>query len=71
MNDQFTAKAKAIWGSIPPQMQKKLLSNVWCSHCAEITTITNFEGRVEMGDLVLKGTCATCGGSVARVIESE
>jgi hypothetical protein len=71
MNDQFTAEAKAIWDSIPPQIQKKLLSNVWCPHCAEITTITDFEGKVKMGDLVLSGTCATCGGNVARVIENE
>jgi len=70
MNDNFPAKAKAVWNSIPSEAQRKLLSSVWCIDCSKMTTITNFTGRVERGDLVLKGTCSTCGGDVARLIES-
>ena len=71
MSSEFTAEAKALWDSIPLQIQEQLVNNVWCSHCSGITTITDFKGGVEEGDLVLTGSCAKCGGSVARVIESE
>jgi hypothetical protein len=33
------------------------------------TTIVQFTGRIEQGDLVLDGRCISCGGPVARVIE--
>ena len=71
MSSEFTAKAKALWDSIPLSIQDQLLNNVWCAHCSDITTITDFRGTVEEGDLVLTGSCVKCGGSVARVIESE
>ena len=71
MDEKFTSKAKTRWNSIPPQIQKTLLSNVWCSNCAKATTITNFGGTIEGGDLILRGTCKRCGNKVARVIESE
>ncbi len=69
MNDKFTAPAKAKWDSIPPQIQKKLLKNVWCTKCAGVTTIKNFKGEIDEGDLILTGTCITCDGQVVRVIE--
>jgi hypothetical protein len=71
MSGEFTGKAKAMWDAIPPQIQERILTNVWCGHCSKATTITNFSGRVEKGDLILTGQCATCGGKVARLIESE
>ena len=71
MSSEFTVKAKAKWDSIPHHIQEQLLSNVWCTHCSDMTTITDFQGRVERGDLILTGNCATCGGKVARLIESE
>lgn len=71
MSSESTVKAKAKWNSIPLRIQKQLLSNVWCPHCSSVTTITDFKGHVEEGDLVLTGSCATCGGEVARAIESE
>ncbi len=71
MNSEFTAEAKVLWDAIPLQIQKQLINNVWCSHCSGMTTITDFGGRVEEGDLILSGNCVKCGGNVARVIESE
>jgi hypothetical protein len=71
MSSAFTAKAKILWDSIPLQIQKQLINNVWCSHCSSATTITDFRGDVEEGDLVLTGNCIKCGGSVVRVIENE
>ena len=55
--------------SIPEGRTFREISLIW-EIPAKMTTITNFTGRVERGDLVLKGTCSTCGGDVARLIES-
>ena len=71
MSSEFTAEAKALWDSIPLQIQEQLINNVWCPHCSRVTTITDFRGDVEEGDLVLTGSCVKCKGSVARVIENE
>ena len=71
MSSEFTVKAEAKWDSIPHHIQEQLLRNVWCTHCSDMTTITDFQGRVERGDLILTGNCATCGGKVARLIEGE
>lgn len=30
----------------------------------------NPEGRLELGDLILEGICATCGGQVVRLVET-
>jgi hypothetical protein len=69
MNDQFTPQAQNFWDAIPPDIQERLLSNVWCAACRTSVTITDFTGKIEKGDLILRGTCATCGGDVARLIE--
>lgn len=71
MPEKFTAPAKAHWEAIPAHIQELLLNNVWCPHCASVTTITDFSGRIEAGDLILSGSCVTCGKNVARVIEGE
>ena len=67
----FTPKAKKIWEAIPGDIQFKILNNVWCVHCRKESSIGNLNGKVESGMLVLRGTCTTCGGDVARVIENE
>ena len=69
MNGDFSVKGKGVWNSIPQEAQNKLLRSVWCTHCHKMTTITNFSGTVDRGDLILKGNCATCGNAVARLIE--
>jgi hypothetical protein len=69
MSGKFTGQAKAFWDAIPPQAQEKLLNNVWCVHCSKVTTITDFEGHMEKGDLILRGRCAVCGGQVGRLVE--
>lgn len=65
----FTAPARQRWESIPPEIRKKLLDNVWCVNCCSTVKITNFNGTLEGVNLVLRGECANCHGSVARVIE--
>jgi hypothetical protein len=71
MRDQFTPQAKRMWDAISPQMQEKILNNVWCVHCSKAIPITDFEGHEEKGDLILRGRCAICGGKVARLIEGN
>ena len=71
MNGEFTSEGKTLWNRIPQDIQKKLIDNVWCINCLGVTTITDFRGQVEEGDLVLSGRCAKCGGKVVRVIESQ
>ncbi|MBW2591214.1 MAG: hypothetical protein JRD71_10955, partial [Deltaproteobacteria bacterium] len=49
----------------------KLLNNVWCRTCSDVTGIGSVSGKVEKGMLILKGICTRCGNPVARVIENE
>jgi hypothetical protein len=71
MEPSFSPQAKKIWESIPDSIRLKLLNNVWCTQCGEMTGIGNVSGKVESGMLVLRGVCTRCGGEVARVIENE
>ncbi|MCI1191613.1 hypothetical protein MOJ79_07145 [Calidifontimicrobium sp. SYSU G02091] len=65
----FTKPARQRWESIPADIRKRLLSNVWCGHCRHETTITHCSGAIKGGDLLLVGKCTACHGDVARVIE--
>ena len=67
----FTAPAAKLWKAIPDEFRKKLLANVWCGKCSDVTTITNFSGAVKGGDLLLVGKCAVCHGDVARLVEKD
>jgi DNA-binding transcriptional regulator PaaX len=67
----FTPAALKRWDSIDPLIQDKLLHNVWCGSCRKAVYINIESAIIERKDLVLMGTCAECGGLVARVIEGE
>ena len=69
MNPSFTPAAQILWDAIPSHFQERVLHNVWCPHCGDMTTMTNFSGEVHGRSLVLRGTCVTCRGKVARVLE--
>ncbi|MGD9090059.1 MAG: hypothetical protein PVI38_16290 [Desulfobacterales bacterium] len=71
IEDNLLPKAKKIWLAIPADIRLKILDNVWCVQCKEITGIGKVRGNVESGMLVLRGVCTRCGGEVARVIEHE
>jgi len=70
-DSQFTDRASKIWSSIPYDLQKAILTNVWCSKCSDMTTIVDFNGTVERKDLILRGYCKKCGGEVARLLEND
>lgn len=67
----FTPAARRLWALIPQPMQRRLLDNVWCSTCRHVTTMVDYRGEVKQGDMILTGTCAVCGATVARLVESE
>ena len=67
----FTKPARQRWESIPADIRKRLLSNVWCGQCRHETTITNLSGTIKGGDLLLVGKCAECRSAVARVMEGS
>jgi len=65
----FTEPAAKFWAEITPDIQKRLLTNVWCAACHHEVTITNFTGVIKGGNLLLVGKCAECHCDVARVVE--
>lgn len=67
----FTPQAARRWEQLGNRAQTLLLNNVWCVACREMTTMVRFTGRMEKGDLVLKGFCIRCNGPVARVVEGK
>ena len=67
----LTPQAQKIWDAIPGDFQMKLLNNVWCRTCSDVTGIGSVSGKVEKGMLILKGICTRCGNPVTRVIENE
>ena len=71
MNPKFTPKAQKLWEAIPPATRLRLLNNVWCANCVSVNGIGEIAGRVEKGDLILRGVCTRCGGPVARLIETD
>lgn len=68
---QFTPQAQQFWAKVPETFQQRVLENVWCGTCNGATTIVDYQGRIQEGDLVLTGKCTTCGGKVARLVEAE
>jgi hypothetical protein len=69
MQPPFTPTAQILWDAIPLHFQEQVLHNVWCPHCGDMSTMTDFTGEVHGRSLVLEGTCVTCRGKVARVLE--
>ncbi|MFZ4453615.1 hypothetical protein [Salibacterium aidingense] len=64
----FSAHRK--WFRIPKDIQQLLLQNVFCVNCGE-TTIVDFELKDEKNGVLLEGSCKTCGGDVARLVEDD
>ena len=62
-------RVNAAFESCGGIVKRRLLSNVWRSHCRREVTIRNFTGAVKAGDLLLVGVCSECRGDVARVVE--
>jgi len=65
------SKAEEIWSSIPSETREKLIHNVFCSSCIDVTTIVDYTiEKAELNnDIVLEGKCKKCSDAVARYIE--
>ena len=66
---EFTPQARKIWDTIPVAGRTKILNTVWCVNCSRFTTMVSYSGKVEKGDLILRGTCERCGHEVTRLVE--
>jgi len=66
---KFNKKAMQKFNQIPDDVKSKILSNVFCSRCKTTVKIIDFEATIENDDLILKGQCENCLGSVVRLIE--
>ena len=53
------------------EARKRILANVFCGKCLDSVQIKDFTGEEKHGDIYLEGSCAKCGGKVARVVESS
>ncbi|AFM41135.1 hypothetical protein Desaci_2172 [Desulfosporosinus acidiphilus SJ4] len=58
------------WSKIPPNIQQRLLNNVFCSKCG-VTTIVEYTLLNDKFGILLKGKCKKCGFDVARLVEDE
>ena len=61
-------EALELWQSLPADIRRMLLSNVWCGECRKAVTIVDYHAELK-GAVVLQGFCGTCGHKVARVID--
>ncbi len=71
MQMKFTAEASQFWQALPDEHKAAIVTNVWCRSCSQETTIVNFKGKVEKGNLILEGECRECSGPVARLVEAN
>jgi hypothetical protein len=71
MNENITdINAARKWANIPPDVQQKLINNVFCSKCV-VTTLVDYTIHDDKYGILLKGKCKKCGKEVARLIENE
>lgn len=64
-------EAKKAWETIPKNIRLKLLNNVWCTNCSDMNGVGNATMSVDKGNLVIRGSCTSCGGDVVRLVEGE
>ncbi len=68
MENESSNEALTLWQTVPSDIRRMLLSNVWCGECRKSVTIVDYHAELS-GVVVLKGFCGTCGHKVARVID--
>jgi hypothetical protein len=68
---KLTPAAQKLWDGLTTTIQRMLLTNVWCGTCREMGTMLPESGKSVQDDLVLRGTCATCGSPIGRLIETS
>jgi len=61
-------KAAQKWNTIPENIQKQLIDNVYCSNCG-VTTIVEYSIYNDKFGILLKGKCKKCKEPVVRLVE--
>jgi hypothetical protein len=59
------------WMEIPAAAREQIIGNVWCGGCKRAVIIRDYTINNERLGLVLKGSCAECGGQIVRVVEND
>ena len=59
------------WKRIPENIREEILSNVWCSNCQDVVSLTDYQIENNGLGLIISGKCSVCGSEVARVVEKE
>ena len=59
------------WKRIPENIKQMILSNVWCSNCRDVVSVTDYQIENHELGLIISGKCSVCGSEVARVVEKE
>ena len=66
---ELDGPARSRWSAVPPDVQRAIINAVWCTACRTSVRMNLTKGEMDGDILVLRGTCATCGHEVARVVE--
>lgn len=67
----LTPAAMERWERMDVKGRELILARIWCVHCKKNHGIRDAEGHLHpSGDTILLGFCPSCGGKVARVIET-
>lgn len=68
----FTPNAQKRWDRISEIKQKHILTNVWCPHCSEITTISEYEGSIDnLNRISIYGKCIKCFKPIETIIQEN
>lgn len=59
------------WTAIPGELREKILSTVWCSKCLDTIILDDYTVIYEEPNLIISGTCPSCGTNVCRIIVDE
>ena len=62
-------EARELWGQVNKGLVFEILRNHWCTHCQTEREMTLDSVEKLQCDLLLIGTCRTCGGEMRRVFE--
>lgn len=67
----LTPAALQRWERMDIALRELMFARIWCGQCAGSHGIRDSKGHLHpSGAIMLSGVCPSCGGKVARVIET-
>ncbi|MBG9988673.1 hypothetical protein HZY88_06770 [Aerococcaceae bacterium DSM 111176] len=59
-----------VWNEFPEKVRDMFLNNAFCSNCLDASFAPGYNLHLsEMGEVVIKGNCSTCGETIVRVCD--